>query len=82
MKSNVFSVLKIVLIAMMLVWAVSASAQSGPPTQYCNQPAELQCIAQMQLCTSYCGPQPSENPWCVAGCYSYFYSCMAQADCL
>jgi hypothetical protein len=76
MKSTVFSVLKIVVIAMMLVWAVGSTVPANAQ-QSCNYQCEYQCMSQIGICTEYCGG----NPRCIGMCESQFYSCMAGCGC-
>jgi hypothetical protein len=87
MNSKVFSVLKIVAIAMLVFWAASGSSQASDiPGLSCQG----YCQMQMGLCTEYCAPYcvgfyygelcykaPSG---CMGLCISAFYQCMASCS--
>lgn len=52
MTSKVLSVLKIVAVAMMLVWALGGPTQANAQ-QTCSSSCANQCAVQMGLCTQY-----------------------------
>jgi hypothetical protein len=79
MKSTVFSVLKIVAIAMLVVWALQPAAvqASGPYT--CNLQAESYCTAAMTQCCNNCG---YNNPNCIVACEQVLFPCLEACGCM
>jgi len=80
MKSKVFSVLKIAVIAMMLVWAVGGPTQANAQ-QSCNGGCANQCAIQMGQCTEY-GAVQTYCSWQQNGCITPSGPCYGDGYCI
>jgi hypothetical protein len=94
MNSKLFSVLKIVAIAMLITWAVSGPTQAlaGPNCNYGCQQGCIQAVSQCaENCYSqngyggtYCNPQAQPNCLqnCTGKCNSTLMVCLGACGCL
>jgi hypothetical protein len=85
MSSKLFSVLKIVAIAMLLTWAVSSPTQAVAGPQ-CNSGCEQGCVWNVQMCAEDCYGGVAMGDYgpaeCLDMCNSDFMGCLASCGCL
>ena len=79
MKSTVFSVLKIVAIAMLLIWALQPSTVQAYGQQTCNLQFEGYCVSAMRQCLGNCD---SNNQGCIGACTVVLYACLESCGCM